>query len=504
MERQSTKLLSKGGARILIVVTAVVYLAYLFSATPTIKETLWVAKNNPPFGMEGVDLERLSREVQKLERAIPPLADIYGEPADKKIIMRALHPLAFLKMLPALEESRRAFTADPSPLRSAVYRRNLKLAARAYETDIAAWRAALLALPRESKKRDEVYHFINTITSLDRLIEVSDLLLANARRLKDEIRAGKTAEVLPVEVRFASYGEPPLSESDKKNLAFVRRFVKARGGWEITSPAFEVPTDCFGAAGEQDFFYAVTLRNEIVPMYFKPAYFYYRGARFSDSRYYEPLRKEGFDYYWQPDFNLYMCPDLAYQAEVMTLYKVRTMLKQWNERGGEADGGVSETSAVEDAIRRFLAQDPLRRSTQLEFFRSAEILFARYQGGELEKIVGEENARILSEIRRLELQKTGFFEELVARGARLAGNLPELMRRLPEPLAVKELFIMRSYPSLYFTPFNSSVWRGGAPLDFIESVERSRYYHNREEFDQPYSEEELIKLMFISANLIQR
>lgn len=502
MESSSIKHLStRDRLAVLFALLVAAYFGYAVSVAPSAEETLALATTNPPFGLAGVDLVRLADSVNRLEQSIPPLAAVYDDPADAKIIRGSIHPVAFLKTLLALEESRREFVSDPSQMRRAAYWRNLKVTAGTYEKDIAAWRGALYAF-LQNRAGSEVYYFVESATSLDFLVRASDELLANARSLNKAIRSGNTEyhEPFTSPLWTQSLSEPSVTENDKGNLGFVLRFVEAEG-WEIVSPAIEVPTDCFGKEGEPDFFYIVKLRNETVPMYYRQLFFRYTKARFADARYYDPLREKGFDYNWQPDFNLYACPDLSYQAEAMTVYKIRELLLRRSEREG---GAIPEIAAVKESIRKFLARDPLRRSTQLELFRVVSELVAQYPGGALAEVVGEENARLLKEVLLIALQKTGFLEEVVARGARLTENLPKLMRLLPRPLPAKELLLMRSYPSLYFMPFHRSIWSSGEPPRFIESAGRSRYYFSRDELKESMPDEKLIELMSIAAHLILR
>lgn len=500
MAKRSTKKLST--REIVITVLFLLYIGFLMlpAAAPVAKELRDEAEDNPLFGLSGVDIDRFVAETKKLKKNTRVLADVYSNSKDKNIILRALHPLEFLEELGELEQSRRDFVTRPSFFRWLLYRNNLRKTVAEYKEDVAAFRAALGGL-----EGGERYRFIDSTTSLAALSSVVEDFRINAEFLNLEIH-GEGDEIefdTPSEYWQESSSDRPLTKSELKDLAFMRRFIESHDGWKILAQSFEVPTDCFGSFGDFDLFYPVALRNEIVPVYYRPAYFDYQEARFSDSRYYEPLRKANFDYYWQPDFNLYICPDSAYQTEVLTLYKIADLLRNYENSGNSFSSKTSEVTAVEAAIHNFLAEDPVRRSTQRILFSSIDELFSRYEKKERKALLGNERARMLSEVRLLVQQKSGFLEEIVARGARLTGNLPELMSRLPEPLGVDELLVMRSYPSVYFLPFNHSVWRRVDPPSFITSVERSPYYYDRQKLERTYSEEEILELMRISAHLIR-
>lgn len=417
------------------------------------------------YGLAGVDPDSLSDAVAELDKSVAAVASLYPDASDKETILAALHPLNFLKSLPALEKSRRKFAAEPSMFNRIIYKKNLLRTSFLYGSDLEKYAAAVDALPREE---GETYSFIENSFSFDDFLFNIGKLRDNSRILARMIIKGQAAEPLFEKAWEESPFEKAIAPADKVPL-----------NMPILMSAVEVPTDCFGRPGQPDFFYLAKFKNLLVPLYADAMFYDISGEK---SRHFKPLKDAGFGHYWQPDFNYYVCPDSGYQAEVLTLYRIRELL--------EGRRFSSEESAhfpeLENAVKKFLSENPLRRSTQLGLFR--EIRKAK---------------DFYPEIYALIIQKTGYFDNLIRRGAFINNNLVRLTPRLAEPLSLKELFVLRSYPSLYYQPFNRSVWLSSEPLQFGSSAARSPFYLYYSELKNKYGESELLKLMQMSFGLLK-
>lgn len=448
-----------------------IFLTLLPLPKALINSALTDARIEPRFGLTGADVTALEIAIGDLEKSVSDVAEIYDEnPAEKKAIKSSLHPIGFLKSIAKLEARRRAFIEYPSLENFLGYLWQMKRATALYERSLRKYQDTLKNLPNANE--NETYHFGTNAVSLKTLLGNVDFMLKNAALLK---KYSQNNSILPrgKAGQLPSYisSVEELSSQEQKDAKFTKKLIE-RLGWEIVMPLVEVLSDC-GEPQERDLFYLVRREGFLVPMSIRPVYFHFEISRFKNAQFYLPLREAGFEYAWQPDFNYYFCPDLSYQAEILTLYRIRELLEDWKE-----NKGAGEFTEFEKAADEFLSADPLWRPIQLLLFEAA----------------GKNDTPLSEEIRRLEIEKSGYFEELVRFGARLNYNYPGFTRRLKKPLEIKELFITRSYPSLYFLPWNRSIWIADTPLDFSDYFGETEFYVSYRELLKIYPEEKILEL----------
>src|SRR3989344_1487903 len=218
-----------------------------------------------PFGISGVELNGFDRAVLELEESLKELSERYEGRGDQELVLN-LHPISFLKSLGELDGGRRAAAKNPSPENLALWRKNFGNTAAAYKKNLADYRRLLASYRTEG---DEVYHFVDSATSLKTLIYDSERLLENAGFLEKGFWETRDNPKLfffdwrPVAV------EKPLSRADLESMEFLEKFFGQKK-WKILMPPAEVPTDCFGQGGENDLFYLVQYKEYFLPIYFKP------------------------------------------------------------------------------------------------------------------------------------------------------------------------------------------------------------------------------------------
>ena len=440
------------------------------------------------FGMTGVELGDFDRAVLELEESLKELSGRYENKEDRELILN-LHPISFLKSLGELERARRKAARNPSKENLALWRDNFRNTVAAYKEELTDYRRSLLSYQTEE---NEIYHFVDSTTSLKTLIYDSERLLENAGFFEKGFwNAWSNSRPLFSDWRPVAI-EKPLSREDLESMEFLEKFFDQKK-WKILMPPAEVSTDCFGRGGENDLFYLVQYKEYFLPIYFKPLFF---DISDDNSRHFAPLKQAGFNHYWQPEFHYYLCPDPTYQAELLTLYKIRGLLAEWKYEASPLAG------ALDGMIGKFLSEEPLYRRTQLAFMESVSALLQNDREEELRALLGPENFEILKTVSLLSREKSGYFENLVLRGAFVNRNFLRLLPRLSRPVSAKEVLISRAYPALYFLPFIRSIWLSAEPLNFFYSLERSSRYSNFDEIKRLYSREDIMRIMKLSFSLL--
>ncbi|MBI4119406.1 MAG: hypothetical protein HY456_00995 [Parcubacteria group bacterium] len=450
------------------------------------------AKTNPFFGLEGVRIDAFSKRVEELATSINLVADLYSDPQEKVLIKEALHPLAFLRTLSETERSRRAFIREPSPENLRIYRKNLIKTALAYERDLTRYRSALADL-KQKKNGGDVYNFLNVTTSFDTLIKSADDLLQRAKDTERDIVVGHISASAQ-RFRWRNGTNPALPEADREAMRFMKDFMKERN-WSILSPAIETPTQCFGQPDRPDLFFIAKPEGDSPRLFsYEPVYYKLPQSSVNSPNYiyYKPWYDAGFEYFWQTGTNYYMCPDLVYHAESLTVYGILELLKNW-QTSADIAGRFPE---LESAINGFLNADPLWRSTQLRLFDEVRNALFSYPASP--------NREILEKIALLEFQKTGGFEELVERGVSMNRAMARFTPLLSRLVPMNILFMSRSYASLYFLPFNKSIWPSGEPPEFIDGTEKSPHFFYYDELKIVYSKDQLFQIMEMNRNVASK
>lgn len=448
------------------------------------------AKSRPLFGAAGSDIGVFRLATERLEEGIVQISDFYGDPKEKRMILGALFPIGFLKSLPVLEESRRQFIANPSRLNLLRYKYNLIRTSIVYRRDIKKYLNALDELSEKAK--NDVYRYIDASVSFETYLEGIRKLYGNARKLEQYAFLWPRVKYASATLWLPAMDNAMLTGAELEIINFMEDYFRHKD-WEMVMPPIEVPTDCFGDAGAPDIFYLVKRgigKGFVVrPVYYRPAYDDISELNAARSRHFRPLKERGFNHYWQSEVNYYMCPDLAYHGELLSVYKIWELLQNWNS---QLDGEFPE---LEAAIGNFMNSDPLTRQVQLNLFGETRNALPSYPDSP--------NKKILEEISALEIEKTGHFEEAMERGVKFSSGLTTIIQRRQEPSDIRWVMVSNSAASLYFMPFNNSVWLERESPNFIDKVERSPNFVDYLQLKGLYSKERLFELMDVSVDLLR-
>ncbi|MBI2122303.1 MAG: hypothetical protein HYT98_04245 [Candidatus Sungbacteria bacterium] len=495
------------------------------------------ARTQPRFGLTGADTATLRVKIKELKETVNAVAALYPKDGDKQLIETSFHPIDFLESLPNLEETRRAFIKNLALKNFLTYRRALNRTAALYQKDLLQYQNALENLPRVTK--NEFYHYGTSVITREMLLSNISALIANAKTPTQ-----RAAPSLPVTIAAPVIAPNPILAPDElRNLAFTKKIIE-RMKWLPVMPLAEIPTGCGGdpAKGERDLFYlarvnpvrtgasqpadegitppstisAVTadpLRHSfseasrsqrssngvnkfLTPLSIRQTFFHFTLSYGEETRFFKPLRQAGLEYYWQPNFNYYSCPDVSYHAQIFTLYRVRKLLLEWR-----ASHWNIELPELVSAIDSFLKADPIWRETQDRVLYAIRLALEKYPDGKLRELAGNDTPDLLREIIEVNREKSGYFEALIRRGVAENRNLMKLTALLPQPLELKELFITRSFPSLYFLPFSGSVWHGDMPPSFVRYYGQTKYYVDYQTLLKTYPEKTILDLISVSFGI---
>lgn len=466
--------------------TSIVVLAFVRLPAGIFGDLLVQVISSPIFGMTGSDPYLLQDSVKELAKSTDIIADFYREEEFRDVIKTSLHPVDFLASLGKLESSRRAFIDHASVANLFLYRRHLNLTKKYYLADIERYQKNVNTIINGSK--DVYYDYGGSAILLSTFLKNINFILKNA-----EFLAG--ADIVPAKRIWAEIAydtaQNKLTEDEKAGANFVKK-ITGRLGWEIVSPIFEIPTKCGGETG-RGFFYIVDREGYMVPLSIDPVFQKFAATNDVNADFYRPLRDAGYEYHWQPDFNYYFCSDLSYQAEAFTLLRIRDLLEEWDTQYGGLDGFL--------AVRNeFLSKEIVWRSAQLALFYETDNILKKPSEAELAAKIGKNNLSILREIKLLGQEKSGYFDKLISFGAMLNRHYPKVAVRLGRAADMEGLFVARAYPSLYFLPFNSSIWMPDVRLDFTDKpAEAGRYFSRFSALRKDYSEDELLKIVLLSV-----
>ena len=376
---------------------------------------------DPLFAAQGLDLINAAWALGRLEEA----ADSLEQVLRKKNrwfcfwypFRHTLHPVSFLKSFLDSEKKRRLFLSRPSLENAEALLKSHRATSRALEADLKAYREALLGIQQAERFSSEtaIQYFDNMITFREVLASV-DVMLENARLLGRELKerekilkGEKTAAFFPknrempdiskfMPVKF----EGPALRPDLREIHESKekrlRFVERYGPIFYTSALFDE------AEKTHQFFVYVLKDRESeqrqLEIVLADQYFFLdldemRDKFFLGMSIYQPLIKRGIRYWNQPSTAWYSVFDLAYWADL--------------------------SAAADLTWRR-------------PFLDRERVLFEK------------------SSMLDLLLETGANYDELYVRLAKImakANELPSLIFT----------YVARGYPSLYYLPFNKSVWR---------------------------------------------
>lgn len=503
---------------------------------------------DPIFGLEGANIDYLEIAIKQLETSVDDLIKTRHWKDETPGLIN-LHPIGFLKTLPALERKRRKVTANPDKKLIDEYNKELSATITLYKHSLENLTEQFNDLryyDRRGRKTGEIkneeFVFVDSSTDLNILVEALKNLLSAAdqqeQKLKDRTNCLENSDYCAGLLSFENLRFPEKEVSSGPGLikifsglyrplnlparSLVDRFLAENTGHvKEGGRLFEIATPCFNQGNPSHFYIAwrqkqdisrhahrewknQKLENVFQPLLLDELYFY----KINESlNYYRPLIEAGFDFYYQPETNPYMCPDAGYQAELLALSNIMKEMES-------APPPVPLRPSLK-ILKAYLAQKILIRSGLADIKGTSYYLdlwgdlINELGEKKLAETVGaEEVLKIESLIIQLK-QKSGGFPDLLTSGVYFNKNLKSMLPRLENhTLPINLLFVGRSLASIYFLPFNNSVAGPYRPTFAASPAQES---DNRELEDTPiikldelraaYSDDKILELIKISRRL---
>lgn len=410
---------------------------------------------DPLFAAEGLDLDNARWALEDLRTLSGELEREYRKQyrwfCFRYPFGETLHPIRFLERFLDCEASRRLFLNDPTERNAKELLRRYRKASAAFRENAEAYRAALVAAKKaEPFPEEAVFHFISENFSFQDILGFVDRIIENSRALETEVarRAqvlSGALNVLPALPEIVPIAEkqsgPPLSPGLEKALLWTEEELRERAIIaERYGPIFyecsqfdEKPTT------HQFFFYMVKhrtserLRPVIVladQYYFIDIKKFFENAPLAHLRItWKTLYESGAKYEMRSGTQPYVAFDLRYWADLATIIDTR-----WRRPVLRENAVAAQRSSLLDLLLWGL------NATNRHFLTRQQIAMRDHN--------------------------------------------------IINPLF--GLFVTRSYPSLYYLLFNTSVWRLPEAKNLLNTFRfYNSFYKTFEEVVADVSEEEL-------------
>ena len=403
---------------------------------------------DPLFAAEGLDLVNAALALEELEASTEALERVWRKTARWFCFWHpfasTLHPFSFLKSFLNCERERRKFLNFPTPEKAASLLKSYRKCLGELRCDLAAYRESLLAIRRLEAfpKQARIAYFNNEI-SFDEITQMMELLYKNTQALEEELKAragllrGDRPQVSFPENIFLPYqleGEP-LSEENRAGLLLEEK--KFTDVSERYGPIFFKLSQFDGEPATHQFFVYVAKRGDYsfnqLEIILADRYYFLDLLEgdyhhFLDRSIYEPLIKRGLPYWHQTSTSFYAVFALDYYPALATVADL-----EWRRRYLDRSLLMSQQSSLLDLI----------------------------------------------------LWNGVHHEKSYAR-------ISKVMAGSETPPSLLFTYIVRAYPSLYYLPFNRSVWRLKETPNFAGSrFGKSSYYKTLEEITPKVSPSQL-------------
>lgn len=398
---------------------------------------------DPLFAAEGLDLDNAKLALDELEEVTKNL-QILDQTASGRIyfalhpLTRILHPFRFLRSFLESEKARRRFLVSPTFDHAKILVHCYLDTVRSLEKDLSAYRTACLEAQKKTQAKvpqATAYNFYGRRVSFTDFIDCIDVMFRNAQALRSEVEGrskllltlmqgalfGKQKRGSKRPIPKASIIDPIPQKSVKKRLPSQYHellrwaeqgrdymyYLKKRYGTittELLGPIFYELVQFDKKPTVHQFFVSIAKDACDAPrsLYAILADQYHfielspdKYKFYADKFTFEPLIKRGIKYWYQPATSFYFTSDLTYYPDLATIIDLKR--------------------------RPFLNQ----------------------------KLVLSQKSSMLDL-----LLWNGYFHNL-----NYLQNITARIKAGKQIGAWHYLLIGRGYPSLYYLPFNRSVWR---------------------------------------------
>lgn len=326
---------------------------------------------DPLFAAEGLDLDNAKLALDELEKVTKKL-QILDQTASGRIyfvfhpLTRILHPFRFLRSFLESEKVRRRFLVSPTFDHAKILVHCYFDTVRSLEKDLFAYRTACLAAQKKTQAkvpRATAYNFYGRRVSFSDFINCIEVMLRNAQVLRNEVEGrskllltlmqgalfGKQKQGSKRPIPKASIIDPIPQKSVKKRLPSryhellrwaeqgrdYMYYLKKRYGTittELLGPIFYELVQFDKKPTVHQFFVSIAKDASGAPRSLSAILAdQYHFIELSPDKYkfyadiftYEPLIKRGIKYWYQPAASFYFTPDLTYYADLATIVDLK-------------------------------------------------------------------------------------------------------------------------------------------------------------------------------------
>lgn len=419
-----------------------------------LKKFLEITLNDPLFAAEGMDTDSAELAVQDLEHGLKELEGVW-RPSYRWFLFwypfgQTLHPVAFLKEFVMSEKVRREFILAPSEKNARRILTQYKKTLLEYKRGIEGYREALgAAQKKESFPSDASFQFFHRVITFQEILDIFEKFKENSKELRKEINrrseilAGNpdlsnrhpSQNLIPQADSIHSPQANSNSELSAQSIKILKILEQNRSVKERYGPIF-YSTPNFDVSPHTHQFFTYILnsgKKEKFDLKMTDQYYYLDiGEEKNTSSYdktpYRPLIRRKIRYWLQPPTAWYASFDLAYYADIATICDMHYR-------------------------RPFLPKATVlnQKSSMLD------LIF-----------------------------ETG------ADGVRQYAIMSRYMARENKLPPLSFLYITRGCPSIYFLPFNQSVWRLSQSPNFLGAkINPSSHFKNFEEIAETLSDREI-------------
>ncbi len=473
---------------------------------------------NPIANLPGVNIDTLTETINALEKVIKGIPQ-HTKNHQEQDLADSFHPFEFLNRLSRLEYLRREMLFDPTHINIARYHFTLQKTLESYTQDTTSYLSTLTHLP------DLTLSFLYQQSDKEQFKKAVELLQQNIEvLLEEEDRRFKCYRGIISSCRPITYENLPQKRSeevsDKKNFSpEILTF--------LTTPNHPFsPTLSYHNAsvivGSEKIIFLESAR--CVPS--RPAPFLYvelknqeaaitasRTETLSElvffetkkpsplsigsSRYLDELTRRGSSLYYQ-SLNLYFCPDSGYdETRILSTIGIYNLVEK--EPLGKKVGGT-EGILINEIEKNILNEKYLFDTNVQNYITTLNSLLSEKKFRRT--LLNEERGSLLEEIEnRINLWKSqsSSYEKIVANALLLNSSLPFFTGNFKTPLS--NFFITRSYPSIFFLPFNTTLIKEGPSFsrNSIPIWERKPTHQTIRRFTKDYQGkidvEDLVKIV---------
>jgi hypothetical protein len=464
---------------------------------------------DPLFGLEGQDLDQMSHSIDLIKNSNDSLPD-FKDIKDKNFIRDNIVPTQFLSGLKDLEVVRRSLTETPSQEIAAEYNKLLKNTISNYIASLQNLAQIANQIQQsDSRAAHKDIYFLGGSLDISGYIRLFNSLESNAldrqyqqknriscyagqwkkcELLKDVFHknlpaSNKTTEVLN---NYSSFKD--FSSFYGYQYDIIASFLEKQGAKYSYSqkPIIGIKTQCFGNDKNSDYsFFVLTWLHANGESIFRPRLinnlFFLDLTKFSSS-YYDPLRKNGYRYFWQPETGFYECPDLDYQSKLTSFYAIAESLRD-KPIFGDLDAKNENLKQIKLA-ENALSNEVVNEDEFNNYFTLAAQLISKEGEIKLSETIDRQKILDFERLSNVYKQNSAGLSQLIISGWKQSNNFKKMVKANEDKKIRNEndlayYFVRRSAPAAYFLTTNATITE--EKHRFFDEIWRDNFLPNGKE-----------------------